>query len=358
MSSDFIALELRDRSNADMATVLRFMVDELLGCLHEAFASDGIVPAHEALCLEVARNRAELAKAVDRRAVGSLVEPLMALSRSAMDQLRTERSATRAEIAALVGLVRDAVTVVAGENDTFSANVGHSLQRFDELRRMSDIHQLKEGLTREVTALKELAREREERWKSTVTMFEERVASLERQLNASREEASVDPLTGAGNRRAFDRALEESLRPGRRQFVLAMLDLDDFKRINDTLGHEAGDGVLRAAAETLKGSLRGEDLVARIGGDEFALIISGVTLGLADTRLRSIASRLAAMPVGPDGGRFTVSCGIAECSAGDTAESLIRRADQALYDAKRQGKNRVISRQPPFIRDLRARQAS
>jgi diguanylate cyclase (GGDEF)-like protein len=132
-----------------------------------------------------------------------------------------------------------------------------------------------------------------------------------------------------------------------------MFDLDDFTAINDTGGHAAGDAVLQAVAQTLKTSVRKHDLVARIGGDEFALIGSSVTLRDAEPRIRSIVATLATVPTGlQEPARVSVSCGLAEYCAGDTLESLQRRADQALYDAKRHGKNRVVVKSPPFIRDL------
>jgi diguanylate cyclase (GGDEF)-like protein len=168
-----------------------------------------------------------------------------------------------------------------------------------------------------------------------------------------RDEAALDALTRIGNRRHFEHALAERLRLAKRQFVVAIFDVDDFKTVNDGGGHQAGDHVLQEVAQILKSSLRAEDVVARIGGDEFAVLVSEVTLRQAESRLRVV---LAHMTAALDGAaklpRVTVSCGAAECSAGDTMQSLMSRADQALYDAKRRGKNRVSVKTLPFIRDL------
>jgi diguanylate cyclase (GGDEF)-like protein len=159
-----------------------------------------------------------------------------------------------------------------------------------------------------------------------------------------------------GNRRHFESALTEQLRLSKRQFVVAIFDLDDFKQINDTGGHQMGDRVLQEVARGLKTSTRPDDVVARIGGDEFAVLASGLTLRQAENRLRAILSQLTTTMAGtPQVPRVTMSCGAAECSAGDTMQSLMSRADQALYDAKRKGKNRVAVKARPFIRDLLSR---
>jgi len=135
---------------------------------------------------------------------------------------------------------------------------------------------------------------------------------------------------------------------------LAVFDVDDFKRITDTFGHTKGDDVLKMVAETLKSAVRGDDIVARIGGDEFALVASGLTLAQADRRMRSMMATLGEANVGMGDGHVTVSCGIAEYSAGDTTQSLMARADEAVYEAQRQGKDHIITRTTPYIRDLRA----
>ena len=122
---------------------------------------------------------------------------------------------------------------------------------------------------------------------------------------------------------------------------MVMLDIDCFKTVNDQHGHGAGDRALISVAQTLTSTVRqGADVVARIGGDEFAMLISDLTLGQAENRLRVLVSRIAAASFEtPTGAPFhlTLSGGIAEFSAGDTIESLMERADSALYDAKHLG---------------------
>ena len=117
-----------------------------------------------------------------------------------------------------------------------------------------------------------------------------------------------------------------------------------------------GDRVLQETALALKMSLRPGDLLARVGGDEFAAIATGLTLRQAEARMQAMLAAIAAELREIEGliPAF-LSCGVAECSAGDTAQSFLGRADQALYDAKRKGKNRVAVKSVPFIRELLGR---
>lgn len=172
--------------------------------------------------------------------------------------------------------------------------------------------------------------------------------------------AAIDPLTGIANRRHFDRVLEREARRARREQLslsLIFLDLDDFKHFNDTHGHAHGDDVLRRVARTLDESFRrGGDLVARYGGEEFAVILPGVDArraGLYAERLRRRIWRLAiATSTGGTDERITISAGVATLAphlpgfADTTPDVLLRSADQALYRAKRQGRNRVATACP------------
>jgi diguanylate cyclase (GGDEF)-like protein len=152
-----------------------------------------------------------------------------------------------------------------------------------------------------------------------------------------RAQADRDSLTGMLNRRAFMRELsseiDRSLRYGRR-FVLALCDLDDFKRINDTDGHPAGDRALEAVAALLEGTVRATDFAFRIGGDEFALLLPETDAAEAQDAVGRVVAALAGDDVLAHG--LGISFGLALFPIhGKTPEELIRRADQALYAAKR-----------------------
>jgi len=170
-------------------------------------------------------------------------------------------------------------------------------------------------------------------------------------LRTKLENQSIrDPLTGLFNRHFMQISLERELaRAARRKQILAvfMLDLDHFKRFNDTHGHAAGDSVLKAIAEIFRSSIRTEDIACRYGGEEFTIILPDVTAQVAYDRAESIrrAVENLRLPLDKDVyGEFTVSIGIALFPEdGGASDLLLRRADQALYRAKRQGRNRVVS---------------
>lgn len=161
-----------------------------------------------------------------------------------------------------------------------------------------------------------------------------------------------DPLTGLSNRRVFERILDQEIERTRRSktpLTLAILDLDNFKKINDTWGHLKGDEVLIDFADLLSRNSRRYDLVARIGGEEFAIILSGVGMVKAKQLLERLLAQVRGMTFAKPGSDETFSV---TCSAGMSCfkgmvdvemHELINKADKALYDAKKSGKDQVCS---------------
>ncbi|HLL77496.1 MAG TPA: diguanylate cyclase [Pyrinomonadaceae bacterium] len=163
-------------------------------------------------------------------------------------------------------------------------------------------------------------------------------------LDTCEEAAFTDHLTGLANRRRFERQLEREVARTRRYsrpFCLLILDIDHFKRVNDTHGHEVGDDVLRRLANTLQAGTRGIDMAARIGGEEFAVVLTETDF----ERGMEVAERLRAAvkeTAIPAVGHVTVSVGLAEFGAATPdARTLFAAADSALYEAKRAGRDRV-----------------
>ena len=159
--------------------------------------------------------------------------------------------------------------------------------------------------------------------------------------------AETDALTGLGNRRALDRAVTQLAKHGY-DVGVATLDLDHFKQVNDTHGHDAGDAVLRAAATVLRSELRGADRAFRSGGEEFIFLLPQTTLdGAIRTaeRVRDAIENLLIQPA-PDGPvlRVTGSFGVSVWGGRSDYVSAALRSDAALYEAKRQGRNRVVGR--------------
>ena len=163
---------------------------------------------------------------------------------------------------------------------------------------------------------------------------------------AATQSALRDPLTGTGNRIAMDQTLEREIHMARRHqqpLSLLMLDIDHFKRVNDSHGHTAGDQVLKAVATSIKNQLRNVDMVFRFGGEEFLILLSNTSreaAAMVGERLR-YSSQVADYQVEGKQIELTVSLGCSTLLPAESAESLLRRADSALYVAKRAGRNRL-----------------
>ena len=176
-----------------------------------------------------------------------------------------------------------------------------------------------------------------------------------RRFREARQLADLDALTGLHNRRYFHETLaREVARAHRydRQLALIIFDLDDFKAINDRIGHLSGDGVLAEAAERVREVVRSADIACRVGGDEFAVILPESKLADADQLYARLQKALSSRPVG-QAGPLTMSAGVAELQPDDDAIAFFQRADHALYGAKEAGKGQVVAAslirpQPPL----------
>src|SRR5690242_20022890 len=168
-------------------------------------------------------------------------------------------------------------------------------------------------------------------------------------LDGCEEAAFTDHLTGLANRRRFERQLEREV--GRTErfghpFSLLMIDIDNFKNLNDSFGHDAGDDAIRRISKVLREGTRGIDLAARIGGEEFAVLLvethqQGGCEVAERLRLAIKSSQI------PSGGQISASFGVAECPThAQTAPEILKAADVALYEAKKRGRDRVVGTPP------------
>ncbi|MEM8788346.1 MAG: GGDEF domain-containing protein [Pseudomonadota bacterium] len=168
---------------------------------------------------------------------------------------------------------------------------------------------------------------------------------MQRELELLREQASKDHLTGLPNRHYLDEKLT-TLMAGDGDLCLAIIDLDRFKSVNDTWGHSFGDNVLRGMAQVLKQNTKGKDFAARVGGEEFVVVLPNTPLSGAVSVCNGIREAFGAVlwvsqSTGKEIGHFSLSCGVTMRRAGDDADSLYQRADQFLYAAKNAGRNCV-----------------
>lgn len=175
------------------------------------------------------------------------------------------------------------------------------------------------------------------------------ISLLKNQLETVREESLTDPLTGLVNRKGFSQKInsvlstENALTDSR---CVLMVDIDHFKRVNDTYGHLVGDKVIQFVAATLKKQVKGKDTVARFGGEEYVVLLPETTLSGAESvadNIRTVIekTRIKRMDTGEPIGQVTVSVGVARYINGESVDEFLNRADAALYKSKQNGRNQV-----------------
>lgn len=193
--------------------------------------------------------------------------------------------------------------------------------------------------------------EQHKRLESQLIQSSREITDLRENLLNAQQESLTDALTGIANRKCFDDRLAEAVEEVRKSgedLCLLFIDIDHFKTFNDTCGHQAGDEVLRLVARSFTDNTKGRDLPARYGGEEFAVILPQTALvhavNLANQIRRSVeGKKIVNRSSGESMGKITLSVGVSRFRPDEGADSFIARADEALYAAKRQGRNRVVS---------------
>lgn len=181
------------------------------------------------------------------------------------------------------------------------------------------------------------------------------IAILKQDLEDVRRDATTDALTGLANRMKFDAALQTLSTIADlegKALCLVMCDIDHFKRFNDDFGHQIGDVVLKLVARALTESIKGRDMAARYGGEEFAILLPQTDLQGARIVAQQVRTAISSKPIvmkstGSKLGTITLSFGVARLHGGETPENLVKRADEALYLAKANGRNRVVVADAP-----------
>jgi diguanylate cyclase len=208
---------------------------------------------------------------------------------------------------------------------------------------MQDVISTTRGIAYEIKNVRDELHDMREK----VAATEADIVKLQQELDTVSAQARHDTLTGALNRKGLDEALEREIADVQRKetpLCMALLDIDNFKKLNDTKGHETGDAALTHLVDVTRDSMRTQDTLARYGGEEFVIVMPDTPLdkGIdAMTRLqRALTKRF--FLAGTEKILITFSAGVAQLEAGETGQDAIKRADQAMYLAKRAGKNRVI----------------
>jgi diguanylate cyclase len=256
------------------------------------------------------------------------------------------------ELKEIIDILTKAMAVLDSENREYNHSIMEQGRRLEELTHLEDIRRLKQSLLQEVEELRRAVHAKESREGAKIQSLAKQVAVLNTELQQARTESERDGLTGVYNRRSFDRFLSDLMTKHttpEEPFTLLMIDIDNFKRLNDSFGHPAGDSVLSAVARKCRQMIRIQDFLARYGGEEFAVVLPGAGLRDAVKKGRQICEAIASTRYLLEGSgcqqplSLSVSIGVSAHAAADTPAALIGRADRALYLAKASGKNCVRS---------------
>ena len=297
---------------------------------------------------QCARMRVTLDEGLSARGVRAVSE-LLRDTRERQGRLRAERENARDSLKGLIHRMLSELDELGSQTGNFHVSVG----RYAEVIAQADSIESLAGVVREmvvesrsVQALVQQTQARLHEEHTRASGLTQRVSELESEMRRLSDEVTTDPLTQIANRRGLLQAFD-ALRAGHQRsgnaLAVGLLDIDNFKRLNDELGHGVGDEALRALAATVGQALRPTDLVARYGGEEFVVLLPDTPAIEAQQILNRLQRSLS-------GGLFlheekqvlvTFSAGVTAYREGEAIETALERADQALYEAKRTGKNRT-----------------
>jgi diguanylate cyclase len=333
-------------SSNSRVQVLEEMATALLGCV-----SALVLDIEE---LDAPRLRGDLDKLAGRLTSGGdpaeLADDVAHCRRETLDFAELERrhlDTRDAELRRIVSVLTDGLAAVSSGSAGYHQRLLETSAKFEAASKLRDLVDVRAAITQQVTALRSAVAERQQQESVLTSKLRTEIDHLKEKVARAREDARTDPLTKATNRAAFDEELARRCAlaaSGSEGFALLMVDIDHFKQINDTYGHPVGDRVLSALVSYLRDRVRRDDMVARWGGEEFAVILPGANRRVAHTKARGLVESLAKADWAVDASkrlRFTISIGVVAWQTGDTPETVVARGDEALYAAKRAGRNRA-----------------
>lgn len=280
----------------------------------------------------------------------------IALSQSLCDELFKRFFSLDAEVQAIretsdkarfaLGRVLEQLGNVGSETERYGSALSGFSEELSQPLGLTDLRAMVAAIAAETAGIVE----RQTALQLQLQESSHQLAEMRVSLDSARREAMTDGLTGIANRKAFDlmllEAMDETARDGQ-PLSLLMVDIDHFKSFNDTHGHLVGDHVLKLVARMLTECIKGRDTAARYGGEEFAIILPRTSLDNAVKLAEQVRAFVGGRQIvnkarNANYGTVALSIGVAQFRPGENSQSLVRRADQALYSAKRGGRNRVV----------------
>ena len=274
---------------------------------------------------------------------------MLAQTRARQQRVRAQRDSARTALKDAISQMLTELDALGDHTGRFSDSVARYVETIasaDSLESLADVVRQMVEESRAVHGLVSDTQHRLHEGRQRAAELEEQVRTLEGELRRLSDEVSTDVLTEVANRRGLMQAFEvETARLERQggELAIGLLDIDNFKKLNDTLGHAVGDVALKTLAGHVQKQLRAVDIVARFGGEEFVVLLPGVPVDEAQVTLTRLQRTLSASLFMHDGREVfvTFSAGVTRFRQGEALEAALERADEALYEAKRTGKNRT-----------------
>ena len=256
------------------------------------------------------------------------------------------------EFKEIIQVLSSGIASINQENQHFNTRIHDESLKIEKITHLNDIRKMKAALTENVGSLKQFIQKKQAQDTERLDTLASEVEILKEELEKTKNISMSDGLTGAFNRLAFDSKITkliEGNRKSRSPFSLMIIDIDNFKLINDSYGHLVGDRVIVALVQKCRQFIREGDFLARFGGEEFVIILPEASLRQTMNRARKLCEAISdALYAVDDSDKseplsFTVSIGVSVFRRNDTLESILERADKALYRAKDFGKNQAVS---------------
>ncbi len=257
--------------------------------------------------------------------------------RAYKERLEAAFSSQRREVQEILAALAEAAAALDRQNTSYAGNLRGFTRQLEAVSRLEDLSEIRRRLTLQVaqmkSSLERISREHEE----SLKQLRRELETFQSRLEHAEQLAATDSLTGLANRRKVEQKLAEFIRSGQ-EFCIMLLDLDQFKHVNDRYGHHVGDQVLTFFAQRLREQFRRSDVVGRWGGDEFIAIL-GCPLDAAMQKAKEVGERVSGWYTVNAGGQslrvlIRSSAGVAEFRPGETLEQLYARADELLYANK------------------------
>jgi diguanylate cyclase len=336
-------IEIKSGDLAEQQELLLRLFRLLLENVHELLDDDSWLRGQVAVVQDL------IAGPVDQRALEDATRNLKEVIYK-QGQLRHSLADVKLTVRNMMKTFVERLGSVAASTGDYHDKLGGYSQRISDATGIDDMNQVLSELLRETRLVQDEAlksRDRMLQAHQEVQDAEQRIRELETKLQQMSELAREDQLTGSLNRRGLDDVFERELARADRRgtpLCVALLDLDNFKRLNDTYGHTAGDGALQHLVRVVKDTLRSMDVIARMGGEEFVILLPETGVEAAAQTMTRLQRELTRHFFLHENEKLliTFSAGVALRLPGEDQTALIHRADRAMYKAKHSGKNRVV----------------